>query len=74
MAADHHRLLKSVVRHAIPIDAIAAMERWYYKDHSSQIVQPLPLRGTTHRLRQYVPSGTAGRRILEGCALLLVTV
>ncbi len=33
------RLLKSIVMHDIPMDAIAAMERWYYKDHSPEVVR-----------------------------------
>ena len=32
-------MLKSIVMHDIPIDAIAAMERWYYRDHSPEIVR-----------------------------------
>ena len=30
-------MLKSVVMHDIPIDAIAPMERWYYRDHAPEI-------------------------------------
>jgi hypothetical protein len=30
-------LLKSVVMHDIPIDFIAPMERWYYRDHAPEI-------------------------------------
>jgi hypothetical protein len=30
-------LLKSVVMHDIPIDYVAAMERWYYRDHAPEI-------------------------------------
>lgn len=32
-------MIKSIVLHDIPIDDIAAMERWYYKDHSPEIVR-----------------------------------
>ncbi len=32
-------MLKSIVMHDIPIDSIATMERWYYKDHSPEIVR-----------------------------------
>jgi len=31
-------MFKSIVLHDIPIDHIAAMERWYYRDHSPEIV------------------------------------
>jgi hypothetical protein len=30
-------MLKSVVMHDIPIDHVAAMERWYYRDHAPEI-------------------------------------
>lgn len=30
-------MLKSVVIHDIPIDHVAAMERWYYRDHAPEI-------------------------------------
>jgi hypothetical protein len=32
-------MLKSIVMHDIPISAIAAMERWYFKDHSPEITR-----------------------------------
>ncbi len=31
-------MFKSIVLHDIPLDHIAAMERWYYQDHSPEIV------------------------------------
>ncbi len=31
-------MIKSIVMHDIPISHIAAMERWYWRDHSSEIV------------------------------------
>ena len=30
-------MIKSYVLHGIPVDHIAAMERWYYKDHAPEI-------------------------------------
>ena len=30
-------MIKSVVVHDIPMSQIAAMERWYYKDHAPEI-------------------------------------
>lgn len=32
-------MIKSIVVHDIPINNIAAMERWYYNDHASEIVR-----------------------------------
>lgn len=32
-------MIKSIVMHDIPINDIAAMERWYYKDHAPEIVR-----------------------------------
>lgn len=32
-------MVRSIVLHDIPISRIAAMERWYYKDHSPEIVR-----------------------------------
>jgi hypothetical protein len=31
-------MIKSIVMHDIPMTHVAAMERWYYRDHSSEIV------------------------------------
>ncbi len=30
-------MLKSAVMHDIPMDHVAAMERWYYRDHAPEI-------------------------------------
>ena len=32
-------MIKSIVMHDIPINDIAAMERWYYRDHAAEIVR-----------------------------------
>ena len=32
-------MIKSLVLHDIPLDAIASMERWYYRDHAPEIVR-----------------------------------
>ena len=32
-------MIKSLVLHDIPLDAIAPMERWYYRDHAPEIVR-----------------------------------
>jgi hypothetical protein len=40
-------MIKSIVVHDIPADALAAMERWYYREHSAEIVRrygPWPAR------------------------------
>ncbi|KAB0622572.1 hypothetical protein [Castellaniella defragrans] len=43
-------MLKSVVLHDIPIDHVAAMERWYYRDHAPEIMrQPGLFRFFSHR-------------------------
>ncbi len=30
-------MIKSVVLHDIPLDALPAMERWYHREHSAEI-------------------------------------
>jgi hypothetical protein len=32
-------MIRSIVVHDIPMSRIAAMERWYYKDHAPEIVR-----------------------------------
>ncbi len=46
-------MFRSIVLHDIPINAIAAMERWYWRDHSPEIVRRYG--PWTVRLDSYLP-------------------
>ena len=43
-----YRMLKRIVMHDIPMDSIATMERWYYKDHSPESVRRFGLWEAQH--------------------------
>ncbi len=46
-------MIKSIVLHDIPIDRIAAMERWYFRDHAAEVVRRYGPWATRHE--SYLP-------------------